>query len=47
LEKLLPQPSKENTYKGCELIMPETVMFKAGKPKFYIRTDNKDFCVVG
>ena len=42
LEHLLPaQPDK---YKGCELIFPETVLFKGGKPKLLIKTD-KDFCL--
>jgi hypothetical protein len=43
LENLLP--SHVEKFKGCELIFPETVLFKGGKPKMMVKTD-KDFCLV-
>jgi len=43
VEHLLPVMTDK--FKGCELIFPETVFFKGGKPKLMIKSD-KDFCLV-
>lgn len=41
LENLLPLNDK---FKGCELILPDTVLFAKGKPYMLVRCD-KDFCL--
>jgi|LauGreDrversion4_2_1035121.scaffolds.fasta_scaffold436532_1 hypothetical protein len=33
--------------KGCELILPDTVFFKKGKPTIIIKSDTRDYCLVG
>ena len=37
-------PAMPDKFKGCEIIFPDTVFFKAGKPKLIVRCD-KDFCL--
>jgi hypothetical protein len=41
MEKLL---SKSDKILGCELNIPETIVFDNGKPKLYLKTE-KDGCV--
>ena len=41
MEHLLPINEK---FKGCALIFPDTVIFKAGKPTMLIRCD-KEWCL--
>ncbi len=41
MEHLLPINDK---FKGCALIFPDTVLFKAGKPSMLIRCD-KEWCL--
>ena len=33
--------------KGCEMIFPDTAFFKKGKPVIVIRSDPRDYCLVG
>jgi len=33
--------------KGCELIFPDTAFFRKGKPSIIIRSDPRDFCLMG
>lgn len=33
--------------KGCELIFPDTAFFRKGKPVIVIKSDSKDYCLVG
>jgi hypothetical protein len=33
--------------KGCELIFPDTAFFRKGKPVIVIRSDPRDFCLMG
>jgi len=33
--------------KGCELLFPDTAFFKKGKPVIVIKSDPRDFCLVG
>jgi hypothetical protein len=33
--------------KGCELIFPDTVFFKNGKPILVIKSDPREFCLMG
>lgn len=33
--------------KGCELIFPDTAFFKRGKPTIVIKSDPRDFCLIG
>ncbi len=33
--------------RGCELIFPDTVFFKGGKPVLLVKSDPRDFCLVG
>jgi hypothetical protein len=39
-----PQNSKEKLIKGCQVMIPETVFFREGKPEFFSITD-KDQCM--
>lgn len=42
IENLLPPNER---IKGCELIFPDTVFFKNGKPFYIVRMDKNDFCI--
>ena len=42
MEKLL---SNSDRILGCELIFPDTVFFKEGKPSFIIKMD-REFCLI-
>lgn len=44
MHSLLPTNDK---VKGCELIFPDTAFFKKGKPAIVIKSDTRDFCLVG
>ena len=44
MRSLLPESDK---VKGCELIFPDTVFFKKGKPVIIIKSDSRDFCLQG
>lgn len=33
--------------KGCEVIFPDTVLFKNGKPTVVIKMDTRDYCLYG
>ena len=39
--------SQNEKVKGCELIFPDTAFFKKGKPVIVIRSDNRDYCLLG
>jgi len=44
LEHLMPPSSKENIIKGCDIILPDTVFFTAGKASSIFKMD-KEFCL--
>lgn len=44
MTNLLPASEK---VKGCELIFPDTAFFKKGKPVIVIKSDPRDFCLLG
>jgi hypothetical protein len=44
MQNLLPASEK---VKGCELIFPDTAFFKKGKPVIVVRSDPRDYCLVG
>jgi hypothetical protein len=44
MQSLLPVGDK---IKGCELIFPDTVFFKKGKPIIVVKSDPRDFCLIG
>lgn len=44
MRSLLPESDK---VKGCELIFPDTVFFKKGKPVLIIKSDMRDYCLQG
>jgi hypothetical protein len=44
MHSLLPSNDK---VKGCELIFPDTAFFKKGKPVIVIKSDSRDFCLMG
>lgn len=39
--------STNEKVKGCELIFPDTAFFKNGKPILVIRSDPREFCLLG
>lgn len=44
MRSLMPESDK---VKGCELIFPDTVFFKKGKPVIIIKSDPRDYCLQG
>jgi len=44
MRSLMPESDK---VKGCELIFPDTVFFKKGKPVIIIKSDSRDYCLQG
>jgi hypothetical protein len=44
MNQLITQSDK---LRGCELIFPDTVFFKNGKPVLVVKSDPRDFCLMG
>lgn len=39
--------SQNDKVRGCELVFPDTVFFKNGKPVLVVKSDLRDFCLMG